>query len=86
MAVDLFCPCCNIGIDYQQTKAKKCNNCQYEWEIIHVTPLDDIQPHRDSYICACLPEVKYENGNMIIVHNSYDGREGIEWTNEILNQ
>jgi hypothetical protein len=65
-------------------KARKCNNCLYEWEVIHVTPLNDLKPHIGSYVCHCLPEIKYEDGNMIIAHNSYDGREGIEWANEIL--
>jgi hypothetical protein len=27
----------------------------------------------------------HENGNMIFVHNSFNGREAVEWTNEILN-
>lgn len=35
--------------------------------------------------CECLPEHKTENGeSLIIVHNSFDGREGVEWTNEVL--
>lgn len=36
--------------------------------------------------CKCHPRIKYEdNGGVIIVHNSFDGREGLEWANEILN-
>lgn len=35
--------------------------------------------------CKCEPEVKFENGEMIIIHNSFDGREGLEMANEILN-
>jgi hypothetical protein len=65
-------------------KARKCNNCLYEWEVIHVTPIHDIMPHRESYICKCIPRIEYECGNMIIVHNSYDGREAVEWANELL--
>lgn len=84
MSVDLFCPYCSIGIDYKQMKHKKCNNCLHEWEIYHVIPLGDTKSHRESYVCSCLPEIKYESHNMIIVHNSNDGREGIEWANEIL--
>jgi len=46
-------------------------------------------------ICECRPLSKsmWEcpkdndgNDNYLFVHNSYDGREGIEWTNEILKQ
>ena len=50
-----------------------------------VTPVNDVKEHRESYVCHCLPEVKHESGNMIIVHNSFDGREGVEWAKGILN-
>lgn len=50
-----------------------------------ILPVNDIKEHRESYVCHCLPEVKNESGNMIVVHNSFDGREGVEWVNEILN-
>lgn len=37
-------------------------------------------------MCECKPVVEYlENDHVIIVHNSFDGREGVEWMNEILN-
>lgn len=81
-----FCPCCNIGLDYNQMKAKHCNNCGHNWEIYYVLPVNDAKEHRESYICHCLPEIKYEGGNMIVVHNSFDGREGVEWVNEILEK
>lgn len=35
--------------------------------------------------CLCHPKAeRQENGVWIIVHNSFDGREGLEWANEIL--
>lgn len=80
-----YCPYCQIGIDYRQMKDKHCNNCGHDWEVFHVLPINDTKEHRESYVCHCLPEVKHESGNMIIVHNSFDGREGVEWANEILN-
>lgn len=52
----------------------------------HVLPKNDLETHEQSTTCKCEPTVLHENGNMIIVHNSFDGREGIEWTNEILNK
>ncbi len=51
----------------------------------HVLPIDDIKQHEETTTCQCEPKVLHENGNMVIVHNSFDGREGIEWANEILN-
>jgi hypothetical protein len=38
-------------------------------------------------MCACKPEHKEEeNDVLIIVHNSFDGREGVEWVNKILTK
>lgn len=52
----------------------------------HVLPVDDLKEHEESTTCECEPTVKWENDNIIVIHNSYDGREGIEWVNEILNK
>ena len=54
--------------------------------MIHVTPIDDTKKHTEDTTCLCNPKVTTENGEMIIIHNSYDGREGVEWANEILKQ
>lgn len=45
---------------------------------------EDVPPY-----CPCLCEPrkeKQESGVWLIIHNSFDGREGLEWTNEILNK
>ena len=67
---------------------------QTESNIIHVIPIDDIEEHEDwigwldgypSHGCNCLPKIELsEKGAWIFIHNSYDGREGIEWATEIL--
>jgi hypothetical protein len=58
--------------------------------MIHVFPLDDIEEHNLSdsgNTCKCDPKVIIQlNAEIIVVHNSFDGREGIEWANEILKQ
>lgn len=53
----------------------------------HVTPTDDLKPHANAgTTCECEPRVEFsESGDMIVIHNSYDGREGVEWANELLN-
>lgn len=43
--------------------------------MIHVTPINDIKPHIECTTCYCYPRVKFENGEMIIIHNAYDGRK-----------
>lgn len=82
----IFCPCCNIGIDYKQMIARHCNNCSHEWKTYHVLPVGDLKKHTESYTCECKPIVEHEGGNIIVIHNSFDGREGVEWANEILEK
>lgn len=37
-------------------------------------------------LCKCEPKICPEkDGAVLIIHNSFDGREGLEWMNEILN-
>lgn len=43
--------------------------------MINILPENDIIEHIESSICDCNPRVKFEDGEMIIIHNSYDGRE-----------
>ncbi len=45
---------------------------------IHIVPTNDLKEHEESSTCECLPELIVENGTMLFVHNSYDGREIIE--------
>jgi hypothetical protein len=56
----------------------------------HIYPLNDIDFHDTSEkgnTCHCNPEVIIESDSeIIVVHNSFDGREGLELANEILNK
>ena len=52
----------------------------------HVLPTNDLKEHLEDSTCKCKPRVIFENGEMIIIHNSYDGREGLELYNELLNE
>jgi len=52
----------------------------------HVYPVNDLREHTFETTCECGPTVEFiENGEAICVHNSFDGREGLELANEILN-
>lgn len=42
---------------------------------IHVMPLGDLREHETSCNCWCRPSAEDDD---LIVHNSMDGREGIE--------
>ena len=44
----------------------------------HVLPVNDLKEHTEDTTCECKPRVEFENGNMIVVHNSFDGREHVE--------
>jgi hypothetical protein len=54
--------------------------------MIHVYPLGDIELHKlEGTDCKCEPNIIIEsNSDIIVVHNSFDGREGVELVNEIL--
>lgn len=52
---------------------------------IHIIPVNDLKEHEELSTCACDPKMVIENGEMIFVHNSYDGRELFEEINEHLN-
>ena len=61
--------------------------------IWHIYPTNDLQGHvvittQGSFglhcSCQCQPEIEEVDGKHFVVHNSFDGREGVEWANEIL--
>lgn len=63
--------------------------------IQHVYPLNDNKKHilkiyqivggKNACKCLCIPRIEEQcNGNTIVIHNSFDGREGVEWAKEIL--
>lgn len=41
----------------------------------NILPINDIDSHVEDSTCKCNPKVVFENGEMIIIHNSFDGRE-----------
>lgn len=64
----------------------------------HVIPLNDLGDHdthayygRDGLPlcdCHCTPRKEWmsDSDAWVFVHSSFDGREGCEWANEILNK
>lgn len=43
---------------------------------IHVLPANDIGLHADIGVhCNCNPKVEWVEGTMLVIHNSFDGRE-----------
>lgn len=62
-------------------------------DFIHVVPVDDIENHTTElawvglmhmFTCKCKPRLEFEKDKIIIIHSSFDGREGLEWANELL--
>jgi hypothetical protein len=55
--------------------------------IWHVAPINDIKEHEMGFECTCDCGVSVQevDGDLICVHSSYDGREAVEWTKEIIN-
>lgn len=68
--------------------------------IVQVIPLEDEAEHYEGVIwgnlgfgdfpvskCECHHRIEtQENGTFIIIHSSFDGREGLEWAKDILNK
>lgn len=44
----------------------------------NIVPVNDLEDHVEDSTCKCKPSVEFVNGNMIITHNSFDGRENME--------
>jgi len=43
--------------------------------MFNILPTNDIKIHTENSTCECNPKIIFENEEMIIIHNSYDGRE-----------
>lgn len=54
--------------------------------IWHILPTNDLKEHQEEgSLCECEPKVEIqENGDIMIIHNSFDGREAVEIANEII--
>lgn len=45
--------------------------------------INDLKEHEEESTCECCPWVKIvDGGDMLIIHNSYDGREILEQLNK----
>lgn len=54
--------------------------------VIHVMPRDDARPHEEVTTCPCGTGIETQaNGDIIVIHSSYDGREGLELAQNILS-
>ncbi len=53
--------------------------------MINILPNNDLKTHTEDNTCDCTPSVIFENGEMIVIHNSYDGREAVESFYGIIN-
>jgi len=54
--------------------------------IYHVYPLNDTKEHDLESTCECNPVAETQpGGDIILVHNSWDGREAVEVAQEIIN-
>lgn len=64
-------------------------------KVFHVYPKNDLQDHYLECVyptighpycpCECLPQFQEEEDSLLIVHNSFDGRENFEPDNKVRN-
>lgn len=57
---------------------------------IHTMPVGDTRDgepfeHAEETTCPCGPSVDFVDGEMLVLHNSFDGREAVEWADSIIN-
>ena len=46
---------------------------------MNIIPINDLKEHIEDSTCECNPKAEIlENGDILIIHNSYDGREIVE--------
>lgn len=69
------------------------HSLESEWKTIefgYIKPDGSVARDIDQWLickCSCKPSPQeQENGSIIVIHNSFDGREGLEWINEILKK
>jgi len=49
-------------------------------EVWHILPVEDIEEHDEHVACKCDPRIEVvDNGDILIIHNSFDGREYDEY-------
>ena len=58
---------------------------------IHTMPTGDTRDgepfeHTEETTCPCGPSVDFLEGEMLVLHNSFDGREAVEWAEAVLNR
>ena len=53
---------------------------------VDVMPVNDLREHIPGEHCPCKPTVEIVGANLVIIHNSWDGRELIEQIEEWLCQ
>ena len=47
--------------------------------MIHILPVNDLKEHEELTTCECKPRIEIlDDGEIMVIHNSYDGREYIE--------
>ena len=55
--------------------------------MINILPINDLKEHEENTTCECNPKVEVlENGEILVIHNSYDRREVIEEALELINK
>lgn len=65
--------------------------------VAHCSPINDTEEHLiqteeilGAVICDCkckpIIEISIDGESAVVIHSSFDGREGVEWANEILGQ
>lgn len=63
-----------------QSQPPQVSDVKHDKEMIwHILPINDLKEHSEESTCECNPIIKQMlNGDLMCVHNAYDGRETAE--------
>jgi len=54
--------------------------------MLHIYPTNELKEHDiETTMCECFPKLEIVEGEMLIIHNSFDGREAVEFAKDILS-
>jgi hypothetical protein len=54
--------------------------------MINVLPANDSEERTPDTTCKCHPTVETGGEEILVIHNSFDGREAVEVANQILKE
>jgi hypothetical protein len=67
-----------LGITQSNRESLYARSWQTLKNVRHVLPVGDAAIHNETFVCGCLPDIKFHgDAGIVVVHRSADGREQV---------